>query len=42
MNTVSEACGFPVFDASSSLGRFLVVDEEPFTLRFDQILTQSI
>ena len=42
MNTVSEACGFPVFDASWSLERFLVVDEEPCILRFDQILTQSI
>ena len=28
MNTVSEAFGFPVFDASSSLERFLVVDEK--------------
>ena len=35
MNTVSEACGFPVFDATSSLERFRLVDDDPFILRFD-------
>lgn len=42
MNTVSEACGFPVFDATSSLEHFLVVDEEPFILRFDHTDTEHL
>ena len=42
MNTVSEACGFPVFDATSSLEHFLVVDEEPFILRFDHTDTEYL
>ena len=42
MNTVSEACTFPVFDATSSLEHFLVVDEEPFILRFDHTDTEHL
>lgn len=42
MNTVSEASGFPVFDPTSSLERFRVVDEEPFILRFDHTDTEHL
>lgn len=42
MNTVSEASGFPRFDATSSLERFWVVDEDPFILRFDHTDTEHL
>lgn len=42
MNTVSKASGFPVFDATSSLERFRVVDDEPFILRFDHTDTAHL
>ena len=42
MNTVSEAGGFPVFDATSSLERFRLVDDDPFILRFDHTDTAHL